>query len=112
MLTATTCHPQTNWDDSKISVFCNSEVGCDMLLCIDGNNDDPECDLAGPGFEPALLSTVRWCSEVDEIYYILLHGFGGSTGDFVLTIMPAAFLRLGHTAVLVSLQKGKRIEPR
>jgi hypothetical protein len=75
-LTATTCGDLYDYD-TKISVFCGT---CDELICIDGNDDD--CDDGASW----LLSTVTWCSQVMAEYKILVHGFGGATGDFKLDV--------------------------
>lgn len=69
-ITATLCNG-TDFD-SKISVFSGD---CNALVCIDGNDDD--CGLQ---------STVEFGSDGMSTYYILVHGFGGSTGDFTLDI--------------------------
>jgi hypothetical protein len=75
-LTATTCGDLYDYD-TKISVFCGE---CDDLICIDGNDDD--C----PDGASWLLSTVTWCSQNTAEYKILVHGFGGASGDFKLDV--------------------------
>lgn len=65
---ATTCSGTSY--DSKISVF---EGNCGNLQCVDGNDDD--CGLQ---------STVSWNSTPGTQYFILVHGFGTSTGSFDL----------------------------
>ncbi|MGB2984943.1 MAG: hypothetical protein WBE26_03590, partial [Phycisphaerae bacterium] len=74
-MTATTCNEFTTYD-TKISVFCND---CDTLTCVDGNDDD--CDSYGGN-----LSTVHWCSQYGAEYLILVHGYGGQSGGFLLDI--------------------------
>lgn len=58
--------------DTKLSVYCGT---CDEPVCIDGNDD--YCDLQ---------SQVTWCSQPGAEYLILVHGYGGATGPFELTI--------------------------
>ncbi len=73
-LTASLCNPGTNYD-SKINIYCG---GCATLACAAG--DDDFC-----GFPPG-YSQASWCSDAGVEYLILVQGFGGSTGDFELTI--------------------------
>lgn len=61
--------------DSKITVFTGT---CDSLICVDGNDDDPSCI--------GNTSIVEWESIPGEIYFILVHGFNGSVGNFTLEI--------------------------
>jgi hypothetical protein len=75
VLKATTCNGTTDYD-SQISIFCGD---CDDLICVAGNNDDPECD-------DTRLSTVQWCSELGRTYFILVHGVGNSMGIFRIDI--------------------------
>jgi hypothetical protein len=77
-MTATTCNPYFFTYDTKITVFCG---GCstEPYMCIGGNDDN--C-LEGNG----LLSTVTWCSQAGAEYLILVHGFGGQSGDFLLRV--------------------------
>ncbi|MHC5004673.1 MAG: hypothetical protein ACYTJ0_16290, partial [Planctomycetota bacterium] len=58
--------------DTKLHVYCGD---CDNLICVDGNDD--ACGL---------LSEVSWCSQAGATYYVFVSGFGGSTGDFVLSV--------------------------
>ncbi len=74
-MTATTCNDGTGYD-TKLSVYC---FGCDTLACVVGNDDD--CVDHSP-----LSSTVTWCSQYDTEYLILVHGFGGASGDFQLDV--------------------------
>lgn len=79
-MTATTCNAGTDTDyDTKISVYCDN---CDNLTtedCVVGNDDN--CTAF---FE--FHSTVTWCSQFGADYLILVHGFGGDSGDFVLDL--------------------------
>ncbi len=70
LYSASTCTGTTY--DTKISVF---EGVCGNLLCVDGNDDD--CGLQ---------STVDWQSTPGTQYFILVHGFGTSTGTFDLSL--------------------------
>lgn len=58
--------------DTKLSVFCGS---CTDLVCVANNDDD--CGIQ---------SRVSWCSENGRTYWILVHGFAGSLGDFQLIV--------------------------
>lgn len=69
---ASTCN-QANYD-TKISVFTGD---CGSLNCIGGRDDYPGCGLT---------TEYTWLSEDGTTYFILVHGFGGQTGDFDLTV--------------------------
>ncbi len=75
-MTATTCTDFFDYD-TKISVYCGT---CEEPTCVDGNDDN--CPDGASG----LLSTVTWCSQVGAEYLILVHGFGGQSGDFELDV--------------------------
>ena len=81
-ISATTCTDRTNYD-TRISVYCPD---CETLTCVTGNDDapgaPPECELNGRN----LKSTVTWCSQLGATYLILVHGYGGHTGEFELDI--------------------------
>ena len=71
-----TCSASTDYD-TKISVYtgdCNSLP----LTCVAGNDDSPNCS----NFQ----SEVEFQSDGNTTYYILVHGFGGATGNFELTM--------------------------
>ncbi|MHC4993187.1 MAG: hypothetical protein ACYTGC_19625 [Planctomycetota bacterium] len=77
-MTASLC---TDTDyDAKIFVYCAGEGGdpCAELSCIGG--DDDGCGTAGG---PSELS---WCSEAGRAYYVYVSGFGGSTGNFTVSL--------------------------
>lgn len=59
--------------DSKISVF----TSCGFQ-CVAGNDDGPGCS----GFS----SRVEWLSVAQEEYTIIVHGFGGASGNFELSV--------------------------
>ena len=61
----------TNYD-SKLSVYTGS---CGALTCVTGNDD-----FCG------LQSEVDWISNSGQTYYVLVHGFGSSRGDFTLRV--------------------------
>ncbi|MFH1313513.1 MAG: FlgD immunoglobulin-like domain containing protein [Candidatus Eisenbacteria bacterium] len=72
--TGTTIFVETcgaTWD-TKISVYCR---GCDLPICIGGNDD--ACGLQ---------SRFSWCSEYGVEYMVLVHGYGGQSGPFDLTV--------------------------
>ncbi len=75
-ITATLCSINTFFD-TKMSVFCGS---CSGLVCVGGNDDDPNCGIDG------LQSTVSWCSQSGQTYYILVHGFNTAAGGFELFV--------------------------
>ena len=65
----------TNYD-SKLSVFTGT---CDAPVCVTGNDD-----FCG------LQSEVTFCANTGVTYFILVHGFSSSTGDFTLDVTPGA----------------------
>lgn len=75
-LSAATCNPGTFYD-TKLHVFCGS-CATGQWVCLAG--DDDFC-----GFPPG-HSTVFWCTNPGQVYYILVNGFGGGTGDFELSV--------------------------
>ena len=64
--------------DTKISVYTD---GCDPVAttCVDGNDD-----FCG------LQSSVTWTSSPGVEYLVLVHSYGGQTGDFTLTTTCAS----------------------
>jgi hypothetical protein len=64
--------------DTKISVY---EGDCGALTCLAANDDGSGCG----GF----TSELTFQSDGVSTYYILVHGFGGQTGDFNLTLSCA-----------------------
>jgi hypothetical protein len=88
-LTATTCHLDTDFD-TQISVFVGV-CGNGNSTCVTGNDDFGEsegsadfCDL--PSEAAGTTSTVSWSSEEGFVYWIQVHGFAGSFGNFTLVI--------------------------
>ena len=73
LLIASTCDMADY--DTKISVFTNE---CDSLICIDGNDDNFPCANN--------TSEVSWQSNIGEQYFLLIHGFNGQTGTFMLEV--------------------------
>ncbi len=67
-----TCNTVSGFD-SRISLY---EGTCGALTCVGGNDD--AC--------PAFLSSIAHTTTVGVDVYILVHGFGGSTGDFQLDV--------------------------
>lgn len=67
----TTCHAGSNYD-TKLRVYTGS---CAGLVCVTGN-DDFSCAFNN------LYSRVSWVSTLGVDYYILVHGFSGSQGNF------------------------------
>jgi len=58
--------------DSKISVYSGT---CAALVCVDGNDD--ACGLQ---------SEISFASDGNTEYYILIHSFGGATGNFTMDV--------------------------
>lgn len=77
-LTATTCSPNTEITDTEIAVYC---ADCEFSVCVDGNDDD----CGGPN---TLLSTISWCSQPGQVYFITVGGGESSTptGVFELSV--------------------------
>jgi len=71
-LTATTCSVETRFDTS-LQVFCD---GCDALTCVGGSDDDSSCGSS------ATNSTVSWCSDRDQVYFVYLGSSSGESGWF------------------------------
>ncbi|MCW5519642.1 T9SS type A sorting domain-containing protein [Aureitalea sp. L0-47] len=71
-----TCSTNTDYD-TKISVYTGD---CTVLplTCVAGNDDSPNCT----NFQ----SEVEFQSDGNTTYYILVHGFGGATGNFELNM--------------------------
>lgn len=67
--------------DSKISIYCGD---CEVPVCVAG--DDDGCSVMDSGIDD-LRSYVEWCSQAGAEYLILVHGFGGDSGNFVLNVM-------------------------
>ncbi len=61
--------------DTKLSVYTD---GCGTLTCVTGNDDAAGCF----GF----TSELGFLSEAGREYLVLVHGFGGATGSFTLSI--------------------------
>ncbi len=74
-LTATTCRAGTAMD-TAMQVFCD----CETLGCIGGNDNDAGCGIS------ATASTVSWCSDADQYYYIHVGGAGAASGVFELLV--------------------------
>jgi hypothetical protein len=70
-LTAALCDGQTAYD-AKLSVYSG---GCTGLQCATFNDDS--C-----GLQPS----VTWCAASGVTYFILVHGYDGAVGPFVLNV--------------------------
>ena len=74
-MTAATC--EGSFYDTRLSVFDGGLEGdCENMLCAVENDD--AC--------PGLLSSVTWASELDVIYFILVHGWAASAGTYSLSV--------------------------
>ncbi|WP_136073178.1 HYR domain-containing protein, partial [Candidatus Ulvibacter alkanivorans] len=71
----TTCSSNTNYD-TKLRVYSGN---CGGLNCVTGDDDDPSCPTSG------LQSTVNFTTDGSSTYYVKVHGFGSSEGNFDLT---------------------------
>ena len=74
-ITAATC--SGSFYDTRLSVFDGGLEGdCENMICTVENDD--AC--------PGTLSSVTWSSEMDVIYFILVHGWAASAGIYELSI--------------------------
>lgn len=74
-MTASTC--ENSFYDTRLSVFDGGFEGdCDAMACVVENDD--ACT--------GTRSSVSWASELDAIYFILVHGWNTSSGAYELTI--------------------------
>jgi len=71
-MTVSTCNLASY--DNKISVYC---ADCALLICVGGIDDALGCGLT---------SEISFCSVAGAEYKVLVHGFGGASGTFNLTI--------------------------
>lgn len=76
-VTASTCNA-ANFD-TKISILCK---GCDVQECTGGFDDYPGC----AGF----TTQVTVPTQAGQEYLVLVHGFGGATGAFNLSLSEGA----------------------
>ena len=74
---AHTCNVLGTTFDTKISVYRGS---CNNLECVRANDDAPIAADCGTSTH----SSVTWDSVPGVTYYILVHGFLGAAGEFVL----------------------------
>jgi hypothetical protein len=74
-VTASTCNSDTDFD-SYLSLFVSGDRTCGSVRCLTSNDDN--CG--------STTSEVTWFAESGEIYYLHVHGFGGSSGSYGLTI--------------------------
>ncbi len=95
-LTATTCSLGTTFD-TNIQVFCD---GCDTPVCVTANDDDAACGAS------SATSSVGWCSDPNQTYWIQVGGSNGEAGVFELRVLDdqtACGLPDGCPAVLSAL---------
>ncbi|GIV32501.1 MAG: hypothetical protein KatS3mg031_0036 [Chitinophagales bacterium] len=74
--TVSTCSSNTFYD-TKILVY---EGDCNTLLCVSGNDDDNLCNVM------STLSTVTFATDSGTVYFILVSGYNGETGEFDLSL--------------------------
>lgn len=79
-VTLSTCLPGTTYD-TKVRVYTGT---CGNLNCVVGDDDDFTCPLSG------LASRVAWFSTLATEYFILVHGFGASSGNFEMSVTCSA----------------------
>lgn len=68
--------------DTKLFVYCSTTSQCtapSALACITGNDDSSQC-------ADTSHSRVRFCSAPGQTYFVLVSGFSGATGTFVLNV--------------------------
>jgi len=75
LLTASLCTSETNYE-TAITVFAGD---CVELECIAGN-------VEGTGDGCGRKSEISWVSQVNQVYYILIHGWDTRVGDFGLIL--------------------------
>ena len=84
-----TCTNDTNFD-TALTVY---EGDCSSLKCVDGRNDDLECDNDQH-------STVSWQAAAGQEYHVLVHGSEANfTGDFGLIVTESEPLSPTSSAV-------------
>ncbi len=74
-ITITTCAPVGF--DSRLSVYTSGD-SCNDLVCVVANDDDIDCTN--------FSSTVHFTGQTGVDYYVLVHGFEGSTGEFTINL--------------------------
>ncbi|CAB9516959.1 expressed unknown protein [Seminavis robusta] len=82
ILTASTCWPGTDLD-TKLSIF--SGPNCTSLVCTQGN-DDASTTIRGACQHNRLASRASWDTQINQLYYILVHGFNNRVGNFELSV--------------------------
>jgi hypothetical protein len=87
-VTVSTCSDNniTNFD-TVISVYTGSS--CDALQCLTGD-DDSACDDA-----LEVSSTARFFGQQFVTYYVRVHGYAQSEGDFELTVEESEIIDSG-----------------
>ncbi|QOJ13181.1 MAG: hypothetical protein HRU75_00390 [Planctomycetia bacterium] len=81
-ITVSTCvnpFPYQEPYDTILSVYCGT---CPGLTCVTANDDNPNCSVNNR------LSSVTFCAENGQTYFILVHGFGAgaAVGEFRLQV--------------------------
>ena len=82
-LLASTCSVSSGGSadyDTKISIYC---LDCDpaAVVCVGGNDDDFACS--------DFTSSIAFATEAGSTYFVLVHGYGGSTGNFNLDLIDS-----------------------
>jgi hypothetical protein len=77
IVTLSTCNAGSNYD-TKLWVY-DGTGGCAALGCVAGN-DDSACAFGG------LFSTLTFTSNLGQLYYIRVGGFGGGQGNYELSM--------------------------
>ncbi len=72
--------------DTKLSVYTGS---CGTFTCVTGNDDS--CGVQ---------SAVQFTTDGSSTYYVLVHGFGGETGDFDLNVSGLPITIVGNAPVI------------
>ncbi len=72
-----TCNPGSTNSETAIQVFC----GCDMGVCVGGNDNDDVCEI-----QPPWASTFEWCTIAGQPYFVLVGGgYEFATGPIQLS---------------------------
>jgi hypothetical protein len=77
-ITLALCNTSTNYD-SKIHVYTTGFFlfSCTDYVCV--TSDDDSCT------DPGLASSVTFASDYGQTYRVLVNGFGGAVGEFILS---------------------------
>jgi hypothetical protein len=75
------CNGGTDYD-TKLHAFTGN---CGALVCVDGNDDLGSACATGPGVA-SFKSGLSFCTTIGRTYYVLVHGFSTSAGNYQLDV--------------------------